>query len=184
MGHIYKRGKTYWIKFFKDGKPYYESSRSHKEADARRLLKRREGDVSKSRTPGIQFDRIRFDEIADDFITDYRLNQRKSLVRAERSIGHLKRSFEGLRVPDIASPKIAAYIEKRIEEGAANATINRELSALKRALNIGAKQTPPKVDRVPYIPMLKEDNIRDGFFEHSEFIALREALFHSPPILL
>ena len=79
-------------------------------------------------------------------------------------------------MPDINSPKIEGYIETRLEEGAANATINRELSALKRMLNIGARQTPPKVDRVPYIPMLQENNTRKGFFEHSDFIALRNAL--------
>jgi integrase len=44
-------------------------------------------------------------------------------------------------------------------------------------LNLGAKQTPPKVDRVPYIPMLRENNVRKGFFfEHGEFLALRDAL--------
>jgi integrase len=59
---------------------------------------------------------------------------------------------------------------------ASNATINRELSALKRMLNLGAKQYPPKVDRVPYIPMLAENNIRKGFFKHDEFLALRDAL--------
>jgi len=63
-----------------------------------------------------------------------------------------------------------------MNEGSADATINRELSALKRMLNIGAKQTPPKVDRVPYISMLKENNVRQGFFEHGEFVALRDAL--------
>jgi hypothetical protein len=42
--------------------------------------------------------------------------------------------------------------------------------------NLGAKQTPPKVDRVPYIPMLKENNTRKGFFEHAEFMALRKEL--------
>ena len=43
-------------------------------------------------------------------------------------------------------------------------------------LNLGAQQSPPKVDRVPYIPMLKENNVRKGFFEHHHFLALRDAL--------
>ena len=81
-----------------------------------------------------------------------------------------------MRVPNLNSPKIEAYIEGWLDEGAANAMINRELSALKRMLNIGAGQTPPKVDRVPYIPMLKGNNTRKGFFEHAEFLALRDAL--------
>lgn len=33
-----------------------------------------------------------------------------------------------------------------------------------------------KVDRVPYISLLAENNIRQGFFEHEQFVALREAL--------
>jgi integrase len=176
MGSIYKRGKVFWIQYYRNGKPYRETTKSKKEADAKRLLKKREGEISEGKLPGIYFDRVRFDELAEDFLRDYRINQRKSLERAERSAGHLNRYFEGCRVPEITSPKIEAYIENRLEEGAANATINRELSALKRMLNIGARQTPPKVDRVPYIPMLKENNIRKGFFEHAEFVALRDAL--------
>ncbi len=79
-------------------------------------------------------------------------------------------------MPEIIPPKIEAYIEGRLAEGAANATINRELAALKRMLKLGAMQTPPIVNRVPHIPMLKENNIRKGFFEHGEFTALRSAL--------
>jgi integrase len=107
--------------------------------------------------------------------SNYRIND-KNIIRAELSVRHLKVEFEGMRVTAITTPRINIYIEKRLAEGAANATINRELAALKRMLNQAAKQTPPKVDRVPYIPMLKENNVRKGFFEHGDFLALRDAL--------
>jgi hypothetical protein len=42
----------------------------------------------------------------------------------------------------IASPKIASSIEERIAEGAANATIKRELSALKGSLNRNSERIP------------------------------------------
>jgi site-specific recombinase XerD len=89
---------------------------------------------------------------------------------------HLKRFFESNPVPQITTLRIKDYIESRLAEGTSDASINRELSALKRMLNLGAQHTPPLVDRVPHIPMLKEINTRKGFFEHDEFIALRNAL--------
>ena len=176
MGSIYRRGAVYWIKYFKNGKPYRESSRSDKETDAKRLLKKREGEISEGKIPGIHFEKVKFNDLADDFLTDYRVNGKKSLNRAERSVKQLKTFFDGDRVPSITIPRIQGYIERRLAQGMLNATINRELAALKRILNLGLQQTPPKVDRVPHIPMLKENNVRKGFFEHGDFIALREAL--------
>ena len=176
MGSIYKRGEVYWIKYYRQGKPYRESTKSEKESDAKRLLKKREGEIANGKLPGVYFEKVRFDELAENFLADYRINQKKSLVRAERCIGHLKRDFEGARATEITTPRIQAYIEKRLSEGAENATVNRELAALKRLLNLGARQTPPKIDRVPYIPMLQENNTRKGFFEHGDFLAVRKAL--------
>jgi integrase len=201
MGSIYKRGAVFWIQYYRNGKPYRESTKSKKESDAKKLLRLREGELAQGKLPSITFERVKFDELAEDFLRDYRINQKKSLERAEISVKHLKKRFEGCPVPQITSPQIQAYIEKRmkwycnkcrkkfdaqdecpfcgnddLKQGAANATINRELSALKRMLNIGARQTPPKVDRVPYIPMLKENNVRKGFFEHAEFVVLRAEL--------
>jgi len=176
MGSIYKRGEVYWIKYYRNGKPYRESAKTEKETDAKRLLKHREGEISQGKIPGVYFEKVRFDDLAKDFLTDYRINERKSMIRAERSVNHLKRSFEGFKVTDITTPRINCHIEMRIAEGAENGTINRELAALKRIFNLGARQTPPKVDRVPFIPMLKENNVRKGFFEDGEFQALRKAL--------
>ncbi|HUV51319.1 MAG TPA: site-specific integrase [Anaerolineae bacterium] len=173
---IYKRGAVYWIKYYRNGKPYRESTKSSKETEAKHLLKRREGEIAQGKIPGVVFDKVRFKDLVEGFLADYRINEKKSLVRAERSVKHLNKAFDGMRVTNINSPAINRYIEKRLEEGAANATINRELAALKRIFNLAARQTPPKIDKVPYISMLKESNVRKGFFEHSDFLALREAL--------
>jgi integrase len=142
----------------------------------KKLMDRREGEISKGKLPGVYYEKVTFDQLAEGFLRDYRINQRKSIKRAERSADVLNEFFEGYRVPDITTPKVNEYIEIRMQEEATNATINRELSALKRMLSLGIKQTPPLVERMPYIPRLKENNVRKGFFEHGEFVAIRKEL--------
>ena len=176
MGMIYKRGNTWWIKYYRNGKCFRESSGTTKKMVAKKLMDRREGEIAQGKIPSVHFEKVTFDELAEDFLRDYRINERKSLARAERSVVLLTESFGGLKVVNIETPIIRRYIEQRLEQEAANATINRELSALKRMLNLGAEQSPPLVERVPKIPMLKESNVRKGFFEHAEFLAVRDCL--------
>jgi len=128
---------------------------------------------------------VRFEELAQDLVNEYQANQRKSFVWARRRIEqHLKPFFGGLRAVDITTDHIYAYGVRRQEQGASNASINRELAALKRMFNLAARMTPPKVARVPYIPMLKERNVRTGFFDHEEYLALHTQLpKHVRPIL-
>jgi len=170
---------------------------------AKKILARKEGEIAIGLAPSVQFDKVTFDDLSGDFLTDYKINKKKSFDRAKCSIKHLEKEFKGARIPEITTPRIQTYVSDRmkwrcrkcnsefhiggelkcpecgsefLKKGAANATINRELAALRRILNLGARQTPPKVARVPYIPMLKENNVRKGFFEHSHFIELRDAL--------
>jgi integrase len=82
--------------------------------------------------------------------------------------------FGDCKAHGLRADMVNAYVSQRLENGAANATINRELAALKRMFNLGLKSE--RIYRKPYIPMLKEDNVRAGFFEHGEFIALQNAL--------
>jgi integrase len=176
MGSIYKRGEVFWIKYYRHGKPYRESSKGDKITVAERLLKKREGEIAEGKLPGVYFDKVKFDELAKDFLTDYRINNKDSLAKAERSVRYLKGFFGGLRATDVTTDKIKSYIDKRMDEGLSNASINRELAALKRMFRLGAQCTPPRVNLIPHIPMLKESNVRKGFFEHGEYLALKDAL--------
>ncbi len=64
------------------------------------------------------------------------------------------------------------------KNGASNGTINRELSMLKRAFNLGLADE--LIFRKPKIPHLAEHNVRPGFFERADFETL---LAHLPDYL-
>ena len=51
-----------------------------------------------------------------------------------------------------------------------NGEINRELTALKRSFNLAIQAG--KLLQKPHIPFLKEDNVRVGFFERDQFLAV------------
>jgi hypothetical protein len=118
-------------------------------------------------------------DLFEDLLADY-LAKGQSYDWAERYVRlHLKPAFGHLRAGQVTTALIRRYIAARQEAGAAPATINRELALLKRAFRLGAAHTPPKVATVPYIPMLKEENARQGFLEHDEYEAL---VAHMPPV--
>jgi len=118
-------------------------------------------------------------ELFTDLVADYRVNN-KGVKWAEQKIRlHLEPAFGETSVRKLTTTLVRQYVHERQKSEAANATINRELAVLKRALNLGRRHTPPKVARLIYVPMLEENNVRKGFFEHGEFLRLRSLL---PPV--
>src|SRR4030042_5258547 len=103
MGLIYKRGNIFWVKYYRHGKPFYESSKSDKIGKAKGLLKLREGEIESGTFSGLRAKKILFDELAEDLINDYKMNGRKSIDSAENRLKHLKPYFSGMKVVDITT---------------------------------------------------------------------------------
>ena len=83
-------------------------------------------------------------ELFTDLLADYRVNN-KGVKWAEQKIRlHLEPAFGETRVRNLTTTLVRQYVHERQKSEAANATINRELAVLKRALNLGRRHTAPK----------------------------------------
>lgn len=121
-------------------------------------------------TPG----KLTMGELLDDVLLDYQMNG-KDLEWATRVVEkHLRPKFAGLSPAKVTTATLRKYVTERMEQGAKGSTINRSLSVLRRAFNLGKKAG--KVVVTPFFPMLTESNARTGFIEREQYIALRDAL--------
>lgn len=174
MGRVFKRGSVYWISYYHRGKEFRESSESDNESTSKKLLKKRIGEVANGRLLGANQDRLTFDDLAKALLADYQINGRRSLRSARLSISHLRKCFGFDRAVDIRTDRIKAYAADRQRAKAANASINRELAALKRMFSLALEDG--RLSNAPYIPTLEEDNARQGFVDHGSFVSLRKNL--------
>ena len=174
MGRVFLRGETWWINYWHRGREYRESSKSDSVGDANALLKKRLGEIGRGRLVGPTEEKITFEMLAADFETDRALSGKKSLRDAKERVAHLRRYFGLDRALDITTPRIRAYIQARLEEGAKPATVNRDLSALSRMFTLAVQAG--RLSTRPYIRKLPESQPRQGFLEHADYLAIREHL--------
>lgn len=71
------------------------------------------------------------------------------------------------RAADVRYDDLQALAVEWQKAGLSNATINRRIAALRRAYNLGRRAG--KLTQVPDVPVLKEDNVRQGFVEPGDF---------------
>lgn len=177
-----KKSARWWIGYSVGGKKHKESSGSIRKADANRLLTQRLTERGRG-ISGRDLERVTFEQLAALIRADYAKNGRRSGPRLERSLRHLTRTFAGWRAVDIAEDAIDRYAADRLAEGAANATANRELAALRRMFRLA--QRARMVLRVPAFALLAENNVRTGFLTDGEFATLRAELpEHLRPLLV
>ena len=169
-GTIYE-DPIWWAAFYLNGRLVRRSTKTEKKGVALRQLKHWEGNP---READPRHDRTTIDELAADFLNDYRLNGKKSLDAAEDRVNQLLMIFRGRKAGSIDTSEIRQYIVDRQAEGYTNATINRDLAALKRMFSL-SMQTG-KLTRAPFVPRLAERNVRQGFFGEVEHLAVTSHL--------
>ena len=165
-GSIYKRGDVWWIQYFGNGR-HRENTHSEDRKVAEELLLKRLNDIASGH--GVPPAKVTMGALIDLVVADYDFRGLKSgKVLAWRANKH----FEELRkIPAVkfGSTDIQRYVTTRRNQGAENATINRELSILQRGFKLGRRADPPIVNRTPYIPKLDEDNTRQGFLQPEQY---------------
>jgi integrase len=207
MGQIRKVGGRWWIRYYRGGRRYEESSGSDKKSVAVDLLKKREGDAAHGLAVSPKIGRLRFEEAAEDMLNDYRVNGKRSMDEVQRRIEkHLQPFFGGRRLANVTTADVRTYVlqrqaetetvrrafdrkrkdgstirvaeKRRTTSGVSNAEINRELQILKRIYSLAVQAG--KLLHKPHVPLLREDNTRSGFFEPEQF---QNVMAHLPEAL-
>jgi integrase len=189
-GELRKRGRIWWLRWYVNGERQEESSGSTSKTVARDLLRRKLGAVAAGEPVTAQIGRFRFEDAAKNLLTEYRVNDRRSIDEADRRIRlHLQPYFSGRRMAGITTDDVRAYIAHRREQGivatrgkrqgerigdVSNAEINRGLTLLKRMFTLAVQAR--KLLHKPWIPLLEERNRRTGFFDLEQLQALMARL--------
>jgi len=180
-GIFEKKGSRFLYISYRDmnGKLRQESTKSESLMVAENLLRDRLGKVEQG-LPVAEIKKLKYEDIRKTLILDYRTRGVKMLEEDKDGnpyvwgFEHLDPFFKNHPVRTITTDLLYQFIERRQNDGAKNATINRNLSLLRRMMSLARREG--KLGQAPYFPTLKEDNIRKGFLMPSQFIKLREAM--------
>ena len=176
MGEIRKRGNIYWIRSYRERSALRRAG-AHREVGRRPAIscglaraksrrawpsRRKSGAALRGRREGSGDGLHRQQEAHAG---------RRDAARREDSRAGVSRAAPRV---DQHRPTYDSSLRDRQTAGASNATINLELANIKRIFTLAIQAG--KVLHRPYIPMLKLNNTRKGFFEREQFEAVRRQL--------
>ena len=174
---VYKRGNTWWYKFWFAGQEIRESAKTHSKTLAKMAEKRRHRECEEgfnNLSTKERFGRVRkLGEVADEYLRDYEVRHR-SLRFMKYAVRHLKRLVGHLLLVDFSEDTIKAYQSARLTEGAAPKTVNEEVGVLLRLLGDPGEAIRAKMRRRKTLKLAVSNNIGKAFSDE-EKEALLEA---------
>ena len=137
-GRIFKRGETWWIALYVDGREQRESAKTSNEETAQKYLRRKLKEVHAHELDPTkpfltQRDRKRtVDDLMDALKTDFEIRAKWN-PQVRTNVEHVRSAFGNLRATALTVEQVDDYIQNRLSEGAAKASINRVTQLLKQA---------------------------------------------------
>lgn len=175
----YLRGKIWWVRYSVpgEGNERFESSKSTNKNDAIRLLNKRRKEIDDRQVTSTD---AAVNDLLHLYVEDQKRQSRHSYKQADGYVRlHLRPAFGKVRASALTTKMIRAFIDQKQAADYANATINRWLEALRRGYTLGLKELPPLIYVAPEIGELmldEDDNVREGFLEHEQYVRLRDEL--------
>lgn len=174
-GRVFARGGNWWIAFYVDGREQRESAKTTDRERAEKYLRGRlkevhahEIDISKPFVT--RHDKLRsIADLMDALKIDFEIREKNSRQNLS-NIARVRADFGICRAASLTAEQVDRYIEGRLREGAAKASVNRVTQLLRQAYKLAGLPAPR-------IRGLKEKgNERQGFFSESEIRRVIENL--------
>jgi len=150
-----------------NGKQVRRSSKSRLKSVAIEMLQQAQKELRKGAEP-TSARKTKYEDIRRILVDDY-LSSGKAVMDGEeilisgrrRDLKPLDDYFGGMNVASIKTDVLRHFSAKWMENGVAGPTVNRNLAMLRRMFKLAERES--KVSNVPYFPMHKESEPREGF---------------------
>jgi hypothetical protein len=159
--------------FYHRGKEHRLSTGTTSEVLAKKMLKKRIEQLGRGRFVPNE-ERLTFEDLCKFVRDDYAVNDNRSTATLNFNIAHLEGFFKCERAVDITPDRVLAYQQKRLSEGGARATINREVATLGRMLTLALDLK--KLSWRPKFKLLDGEKVREGFLQHGDFLTIVDNL--------
>ncbi len=129
--------------------------------------------------------KVKFDELASEYLENYAKVNNLAWKRDESCLKNLCRFFGSCGIQDVSPYLIEKYKSKRQRDGLKPASINRELSVLKRVFNIAINWDMSDENPVRNVKFLRQPEPRERILNKTEEERLLEASSeHLRPVIV
>lgn len=172
QGSIFPRNGIYHMQWYEAGRARQQTTKTSDRRAALKMLGQKLEEAERKAASGGS--KLLVKDLLQELLSEYGRLNRKSLYDTRiRVDGKLMAHFGGMKAVEVGEREINCFIDlHRVD--LEDSTINRYLSALRTAYSIARRQGI--LDYSPHIPILREDNVRQGFVNQDQYETLRKAL--------